>query len=116
MAIASLVGLAGAVITVLLGGVLGLSAGLLVVAGATGWAIGSAVRSLSGATLNRDLRTGIAIAIALIAFAVGQVGLWWYAGTEGGVLSLADYLGETFGPLVPAQAILASVLAWWAAR
>ena len=46
----------------------------------------------------------------------GQVGLWLYAGSEGGVLSLVDYLGETFGPLVPLQVVIAPAAAWMAAR
>lgn len=109
-------GLVGALVTVVLGGLLGLSAGLVVVAGATGWAIGTALRTLAGATLPRPRRVGLALAITLVGFALGQIGLWWYAGTEGGVLSLADYLGETFGPLVPVQAALGIAFAWWAAR
>ena len=50
------------------------------------------------------------------AVALGQLGLWWYAGTEGGVLPLVDYLAETFGLLVPLQALLAAGFAWWGAR
>jgi hypothetical protein len=44
------------------------------------------------------------------------VGLWLYARTEGGVLALPDYLGQTFGLLVPIQVALALAIAWWSAR
>lgn len=116
VAVAGLAGLAGALAIVLLGGLLGMSAGLLVVAGATGWAIGTALRSLAGSTMARPRRNGLAVAITVVAIVLGQVGLWWYARTEGGVLGPADYLGATFGPLVPAQLVLGIALAWWAAR
>jgi hypothetical protein len=48
--------------------------------------------------------------------ALGQVGLWLLARQEGGVLSLADYLAETFGFLVPAQFLAAAGAAWWRSR
>jgi hypothetical protein len=111
-----LVGLAGAVVTVILGGALGVSAGLLVVAGATGWAIGLATKVGGGSSVAPTNRRWIAVGIAVAVVVLGQIGLWLYAGTEGGVLSLPDYLGETFGPLVPLQVVIAAVAAWWAAR
>jgi hypothetical protein len=111
-----LVGLAGAVATVVLGGALGVSAGLLVVATATGWGIGTATRVGGGSTIAPPSRRWIAVGVAVAAVVLGQIGLWLYAGTEGGVLSLPDYLGETFGPLVPLQVVLAAVAAAWAAR
>ena len=111
-----LVGLAGAVVTVVLGGALGVSAGLLVVAAATGWAIGTATRVGGGSSVTPTSRPWIAVGIAVAAVVLGQIGLWLYAGTEGGVLSLPDYLGETFGPLVPLQVVSAAAAAWWAAR
>ncbi len=54
--------------------------------------------------------------LAGIGVTIGQVGLWLYARTEGGVLPLIDYLGLTFGALVPLQLLLAAGVAWWRAR
>lgn len=110
--------LVGAVATVVLGGVLSVSAGLLVVAAAAGWAVGQAVVIGGGTPLasRRALRPWVAVSSALLGVVIGQVGLWWYAGTEGGVLPLVDYLGQTFGVLVPLQAALACAIAWWTAR
>ena len=51
-----------------------------------------------------------------IGLSRGQLGIWAYARSEGGVLGLADYLGQTFGWLVPAQVVLAAFAAWWSAR
>ena len=106
----------GVLATILLGGVMALSAGLLVVWASAGNAIGLATRIGSGLAVARSTRIGIAAGLALTGAALGQLGLWWYAGTEGGVLPLLSYLGETFGILVPLQALLAVGFAWWAAR
>lgn len=108
--------LGGVLATVLLGGAMALSAGLLVVWASAGNAIGLATRIGSGLAVPRSTRIGIAAGLALAGAALGQLGLWWYAGTEGGVLPLLAYLGETFGILVPLQALLAVGFAWWAAR
>ena len=40
---------------------------------------------------------------------------WAYALGEGGTLGLLDYLLQTFGPFVPAEAVIAAVTAWWGA-
>lgn len=112
----ALAGIAGAGATVVLGGVLTLSAGLLVVAAATGWAVGQAVVMGGGTSLARGLRWPLAVTLAAIAVVLGQLGLWLYARTEGGVLTLPDYLVQTFGLLVPVQALLALTAAWWTAR
>ena len=48
--------------------------------------------------------------------AASVAGALWFARTEGGVLPLIDYLGQTFGPLVPLQLLLAVGVAWWRAR
>ena len=50
--------------------------------------------------------------LAVVAIALGQLGLWLYAGTEGGVLPPLDYLGQVFGPLVPAEFTAAAIFAW----
>lgn len=106
----------GAVLTVLLGGVLAISAGLLVLWVSAGNAVGIATRIGGGAALPAPRRTWLAVALAIVGVAMGQVGLWWYATTEGGVLPLVEYLSTTFGVLVPLQALLAVGAAWWAAR
>jgi hypothetical protein len=108
--------LGGVLLTVLLGGLLAFSAGLLVVWAAAGTVVGWATRIGGGSAFGSPLRPAMAVALALTGVGLGQVGLWWYAGTEGGVLPLVDYLGQTFGVLVPAQALLAVGFAWWAAR
>ena len=112
----ALAALTGVLVAVFLGGGLALSAGLLVIWAAAGNAIGLATRIGGGPALAAARRTGVAVALAVAGVALGQVGLWWYAGTEGGVLPLTDFLGQTYGVLVPLQAILASGFAWWAAR
>lgn len=106
----------GAALTVLLGGVLAISAGLLVLWASAGNAVGIATRMGGGAALPAPRRTWTAIGLTLVGVAVGQVGLWGYATSEGGVLSLVEYLATTFGVLVPLQALLAVGAAWWAAR
>lgn len=108
--------LVSAALIVLFGGVLAVSAGLLIVAALTGRAVGLGVVIGAGSSLADTRRVALAIALATGAVALGQVGLWLYAQTEGGVLSLVDYLGETFGILVPLQVALAGAVAWWSAR
>lgn len=116
LAYGALASLGGVILTVLLGGVLALSAGLLVVWGATGDIVGMLTRVGGGARLAPPGRTVVAVVVALVGVALGQLGLWWYAGTEGGVLPLVDYLVQTFGILVPLQALLAAGFAWWGSR
>ena len=77
-----------------------------------GWAL----KIGAGASLSSRRRVVAAVVVAVAAVLLGQVGLWLYAGTEGGVLSLTEYLGETFGPLVPLQALIAPMVAWATAR
>ena len=110
------VALLGAIATVILGGVLTVSAGLLVVAAAAGWAIGTATRLGGGRPTPAGTRAAIAIGAAGVGVILGQLGLWWYAGLEGGVLGPVDYLAQTFGVLVPLQSALTLGLAWWTAR
>ena len=116
LAVALGIALAGIVLTVLFGGVMALSAGLLVLWGAAGYLIGQAVRVGGGDAFGARGRTLTAVGVALVGVLVAQLGLWWYAGLEGGVLPLVDYLAQTFGVLVPLQAALAAALAWWGAR
>jgi hypothetical protein len=113
---AALVEVAGVVAIVVLGGVLAFSAGLLVVAAVLGRAIGLVLAALGFEALVPPRRTWLAVALAVGGVLIGQLGLWWYAGTEGGVLGPVDYLVETYGVLVPLQVVIAAGFAWWAAR
>ena len=109
-------GLVAVVATVVLGGVLAFSSGLLVVAAVTGRAIGLALQLGGRDAVPPRTRLALAVGLSIVAVVLGQLGLWWYAGIEGGVLGPVDYLGETFGVLVPLQFALALGFAWWAAR
>ena len=90
---------------VLLGGAMAVSAGLLVVAAAIGYARRARPIVGRGGRHARRRRRGRGSppALARSRVVVGQVGLWLFARTEGGVLPLVDYLGQTFGSLVPLQ-------------
>ena len=119
IAFGAIAALAGAVATTILGGVFAISAGLLVVAVTTGYAVGVGVVAGMGAASDpsrRTTRRWTAVGLATAAVVLGQVGLWLFARSEGGVLSVPDYLDRTFGPLVPLQAALAIVTAWWTTR
>lgn len=116
VALAAVVAIVGAVAITILGGVVTLTGGLLAVAAVTGWATAMALRVGAGSTIDGRRRASVALALALAAICLGQLGLWLYARTEGGVLPLLDYLGEVFGPLVPFQAIVAGGVAWVTAR
>lgn len=105
-----------AVLAVLLGGALAVSAGLLVLWVSGGYVIGVATRIRAGNRVPLARRRLVAAVAALVGVALAQLGLWGYASSEGGVLPLVDYLAQTFGLLVPLQAILAPVAAWWSAR
>jgi hypothetical protein len=74
------------------------------------------VRTGSAGTVRPATRGWLAAAIAVGSVVLGQIGLWLYARDEGGVLSLPDYLGQTFGILVPLQLVIAVVVAWGSAR
>jgi hypothetical protein len=116
LAYAAIVGIVGAVMIVVLGGVLTLTGGLFVVAAVIGYATAWALRVGGGSTIGDRRRAYLALGLALASVALGQLGLWLYALTEGGVLSLLDYLAEAFGPLVPIQAVIAGLVAWVTAR
>jgi hypothetical protein len=106
---------------VLVGAVLASTFGLLFVAGITGALIGL-VLSRAAAPLDETRRpvsrrtlAWLAIALSLGAVAVASVATWLIARAEGGTLQLVDYLLTTFGPFVPAEAVIAAVAAWWGA-
>ncbi len=106
----------GAVAIVILGGVLTVTAGLVVVAAAIGWCVGAGLRFGAGPHLLPRRRVAIAIVLAIASVALGQAGLWQYGQNEGGVLAPLDYLAEVYGPLVPLQLVAAAFAAWLGAR
>jgi hypothetical protein len=106
VALGVIAGLTGAAAITLSGGVLTVTAGLVVVAAATGWAV--------GAVLPGRIRT--AVAIALAAVALGQLGLWAVARSEGGVLGPLDLLWQVYGGLVPLEFLAAAAFAWVGTR
>jgi hypothetical protein len=110
--LASLLAGAGAVVITIAGGLLSITAGLLVIAGALGWAIALV---LSRGTEVAG-RRWLAPALASMGVVLGQVGLWLVARQEGGTLDPVAYLGEVFGVLVPLQLAIAAAVAWWQAR
>lgn len=116
VAIATALALVGAAAIVVLGGVATITIGLIVVAGVIGFAVAVALQLGAGGTLSRGRRIGLAVGLTVASIALGQVGLWQYALIEGGVLSLVDYLGEVYGPLVIVEFVVGAVVAWVAAR
>ena len=116
IAFATIVAIVLAIAITVAGGVLLISAGLVVLAAAGGWAVATALKLGAGDSIPRSRRTWLAAGLALAAVVLGQVGLWLFARTEGGVLPIAEYLGQTFGPLVPLQAVAAAAVGFWSAR
>lgn len=112
-AVAAIVGAAALVV---LGGALAVSAGLLAAAAAIGYAVGLAMVWGAAGTLSSPARPATAAVLGGVGVVLGQVGLWLYARAEGGVLPLIDYLGQTFGALVPLELLVAVGVAWWRAR
>jgi hypothetical protein len=98
---AAAVGLAGAITLTLLGGPLSITAGLVAAAGVIGWIVGLVARP----------GKAMAVVVAVASVALGLVGIWLYAGIEGGALGLLDYLAQVQGILVPAELGVAAVLA-----
>src|SRR6478736_2482638 len=99
VAIAIALALVGAATIVVLGGVATVTTGLIVVAGAIGFAIAVALQVGARGHLSPGPRIGLAVGLTVASVALGQIGIWRYALAEGGVLPLVDYLGEVFGPL-----------------
>ena len=116
VAIAVAISVVGAIAIVVIGGVLSVTTGLVVVAGATGLFVAYALQVGAGRHLTSRRRIVIAIVLTVAAIALGQLGIWQYARSEGGVLPLVDYLGEVFGFLVPVQFGAGIVAAWLVAR
>ena len=116
IAFGAIAAIVGAALIVVFGGALAVSAGLLVVASAAGYAVGLATLIGAADTLPGSVRPWTAAGLAALGVLLGQAGLWLFARAEGGVLAPIDYLAQTFGPLVPVEVLLAAVVAWWRAR
>lgn len=114
MAIGALIAVVGAIAIAVAGGLLAITAGLVIVAVAIGWGVGTVVTL--GAEPDPPSTTWAAVALTVLGIGLGQVGLWLIARQEGGVLGLVDYLSETFGFLVPLQLVAGAGTAWWRAR
>jgi hypothetical protein len=112
---AVLAAVVGAAAITLGGGIFAITAGLLVIAAALGWAVAVALSSSAGDG-TRLRREWLAAGLAAGGVALGQVGLWLVARQEGGTLDLIEYLSEVFGILVPLQLVVALIVAWWRAR
>jgi hypothetical protein len=116
VAVATIAGLVGAGAITGLGGIVTVTAGLLVVAAGTGWAVATGLRLGAGGQLSRRGRSRLAPTVALVAIALGQAGLWLLARAQGGVLAPFDFLWEVYGVLVPLEFAIAAAVAWIAAR
>jgi hypothetical protein len=110
--LAALLALCGAAAITLAGGILAMTAGLVVIAVAVGWAIGTILAH----RMEVARRRSIAPLLAILGVGLGQLGLWLVARQEGGTLGLVEYLSEVFGLLVPLELAAAGVVAWWQAR
>ena len=95
------VALVGAIAITILGGPLSITAGLVGAAAVIGWIVGLVMRPGKVP----------AVALAVASVALGLVGIWLFAGIEGGALGLIDYLAQVQGPLVPIEIGIAGVLA-----
>jgi len=92
----------GVALFLALAGPLAADTGLVLVAGAMGLAIGSAV-ARGGRGLATRQRLLLAAVIFVVALAAGEIFTWQFALSEGGVLELAPYLWQTFGGLLVLQ-------------
>jgi len=99
------IALVGVLVFVVLGGVLGITAGLVVVAGLLGWLTGLLVRP-----------PWRAAAVAAGVIVAGLVGIWLFGRWEGGVLNPIDYLAEVHGIAAPLDILAAAGMAAAASR
>ena len=97
--------IAGVLVFVVLGGVLGITAGLVVVAGLLGWLTGLLIRPPWRAA---TVATGVVVA--------GLLGIWLFGRWEGGVLNPIDYLAEVHGIAAPLDILAAAGMAAAASR
>jgi len=80
---------------VIAGGILTITAGLVILAAFLGW--------LTGRLVSPPARAAI---VALVAIALGFLGIWLFGRIEGGVLAPIDYLVEVEGPVVVILSLL----------
>ncbi len=98
--------LGGAIAFVILGGILAVTAGLVVLAAVIGWLIGTFV--------SPPLRAGL---VGLGAIAVGLLAMWAFGRVEGGVMDPVAYFQEVQGwPLVVIELLAGGGLAAAASR
>lgn len=114
--IGGLVALFLAGVLVVLGGLFTFTAGLIVVAVFLGRLTAVGVNAGAGDAGSPAARLAIAVGLSVAGVALAQVGLWLWAGFEGGSLGLLDFLAQVYGALVPLQLLLAGGTAWLSAR
>lgn len=88
--------LGGAIAFVLLGGILTVTAGLVILAAFLGWLTGRLVSP-----------PGRAAVVGLTVVVVGWLAIWLFGRIEGGVLDPITYLAEVEGPIVVVLTLLA---------
>jgi hypothetical protein len=119
---AVVVAIVGTLLLYALGALLSSSAGLVFVAGLTGATVGlllaRAAAPGEGAApgLTRRQVMWTAVALTVVAVALGALGTWLHALAEGGALGPIDYLLETFGVIVPAEVAIGAIGAAWGAN
>lgn len=106
----------GAATMVVLGGPFAFSYGLIVPAYFIGRFASLGLRAGAGSTISATNRVTVAILVSLFAVALGFLGLWVFAASEGGRLTLIEYLATVYGALVPLQFMIATLSAWWSSR
>jgi len=95
------VAIGGALAYTVLGGILSITAGLIVVAGFVGWLLGKLVAGPPRAA-----------GLAIVTILVGLLGIWLFGRIEGGALDPLAYLDEVQGwPLVLLQLVVGGGLA-----
>ena len=95
----------GTLVFVVLGGILGITAGLIVAAGILGW--------LTGLIVRPPLRAAV---VGLVAVTAGLLGIWLFGRWEGGVLDPITYLAEVQGFVVPLELLAGAGMAAAASR
>ena len=87
--------LGGAVAFTILGGIVTITAGLVILAAFLGWLTGRLVSPPPSAA-----------AVGLLVVVAGFLGIWLFGRLEGGVLDPIAYLGEVEGPVVVVLSLL----------
>jgi hypothetical protein len=95
----------GTLAFIVLGGVLAITAGLIVLAGLVGW--------LTGLLVRPPLRAAV---VAFATVVAGLLGIWLFGRWEGGVLNPIEYLAEVQGFVVPLELLAGAGMAAAASR